>query len=246
MMRKTLGMAGILFFGLCMSCSDNATSPDTEVIVGSGNLIVRERSIAGFHSVDLNSPGKVNLFSGAEQRVVITVNDNLMDYITTEVSGGKLVIDTKPGVQISNLNLTVDLTMTDLEVLTINGAGLFTGKSKFIVDTASLIINGAGSFILDIEADSLNSTINGAGNLMLSGKAGSHKVDVLGVGPLKAFGLLTITTTVIIKGAGNAEVSASLVLNVTIEGAGSVYYKGNPTINSTISGSGKIVDSNDS
>ena len=71
-------------------------------------------------------------------------------------------------------------------------------------------------------------------------------MDILGAGPLKAFGLLTNTSTVTIKGAGNVEVSVRLVLNVTIEGAGSIYYKGRPTINATITGSGKIVDSNDS
>ncbi len=241
-----IAIISLLLIGLCLSCNDSPTSADPDIIVGSGNLITRERSVAGFHSVDLNSAAKVNLFSGGQQKVVITVNENLLDYITTEVSGSKLTIDTKPGVHISNLNLTIDLTMTDLEALTINGAGVFSGRNKFIVDTASLFINGAGDFNLDIEADSLNSTINGAGDIVLSGKAGTHKADILGAGPLKAFGLLTGTTTVVIKGAGNVEVSVSLLLDVTIEGAGSVYYKGNPTINATITGSGKIVDSNDS
>jgi hypothetical protein len=226
------------------ACADNPTSSDTGTLTGSGTLTTEVRALPAFRSVQLNTVGTVNLSSGGTQRVSITVNDNLLQYIILSVVGETLNVDTEPGHLFNNLNLTVDLTMTDLETLTVNGVGTISSTNSFMVDSVTLGLNGAGSINLTVEAVQLNSTHTGAGTITLNGKVDTHTAGIQGAGPLLAFGLISETSTVTIGGAAKAEVYVNQVLNATITGSGSIYFKGWPTINATITGTGSVIDAN--
>jgi len=229
---------------LIISCKETPTSSSSEIIIGSGTLLTEVRSLAPFHSVDLYTVGKVNVTYGNVQEVSVTANDNILEFVQTTVSNGKLIIDLEPGNRFSDLNLTLDLTMTDLEELSNSSAGLITGKNKFIVDSVSLDLSGAGEISLELEADQLNSSLSGAGNIVLSGTVSSHRVEHSGVGNLLAFDLITATTIINLSGVGRAEVYVNQLLDVTISGVGSVYYKGHPTIIQNITSSGSLIDAN--
>jgi len=238
----TIYCMGLVLF--CLSGCDNTSTSTPESIKGSKTLATQERTVASFQTVVFNSAGIVNLTFGAVQRVSVTVNENLMEHITTTVRGGELTIDVAPGVQIRDLNLTVDLTMTDLETLVMNGAGSIFGKNLFKVDSAVLTMNGAGVISLQIEADELRSALTGAGRITLNGTVMNQSIEMPGAGDLLAFGLTTETTAVSLSGSGKAEVLATLLLNVSITGTGNVYYRGNPTIIKDITGSGSLIDGN--
>ncbi len=244
-MRLWLGVVfGLGIVLVFLSSCENTSSSSSDSIKGSNTLTTEVRSVASFQGVIFNPAGIVNLTSGATQRVSITVNENLMEYITTTVSGGQLMIDVAPGVQIRDLNLTVDLTMTDLESLEMNGAGNFYGKNLFQVDAAVLNLKGAGNITLEIEADELRSFLTGAGRITLSGAATIHNIEIPGAGRLQAFGLSTGTTVVSLSGSGKAEVLATQLLNVKITGTGNVHYRGYPSITVEITGSGSLIDDN--
>jgi hypothetical protein len=237
-----LSCSALLLFSL--SCKKSPTDSSSETIVGSGTLVTEVRSLAQFHSVDLNTVGNLNVTQGAGQEVSVTINDNILQYIQTTVSNGKLIIDVEPGHQFSNFNLTVDITMTDLEALSNMGAGSISGINTFKVDSVSLALTGAGEINFQIEADQLNSSLSGAGNIVLSGTVSTHQIGLSGAGNILAFELITETSTINLSGAGRAEVYVNQLLDVTISGAGSVYYKGQPTIIQNITGSGSLIDAN--
>ena len=229
---------------ITMSCKDKTPTSSTEVIVGSGNLVTELRSLGTFHSVDLTTVGTVNITFGPSQEVSVTVNDNILEYITTIVSNGTLTISIESGVQVSNLNLTVNLSMTDLEKLALSGAGTIIGNNKFTGDSVSLVSTGAGEIRLRLDVNQLSSSLTGAGEIFVSGKARQHQIQISGAGTIHAFDLLTETTTINVTGVGNVEVNVSQLLDVNISGAGSVYYKGHPTITQNITGTGSIIDAN--
>jgi hypothetical protein len=245
---KQTRLTGAVFcMGLALLClwgCGNTSTSAPESITGLNRLATEERFVASFQSVEFNPAGIVNLTYGTAQKVTVTVNENLMEYITTTVSGGELTIGVAPGVQIKNLNLTVDLVMTDLDRLVLNGAGNFIGKNLFQVDSATLNLNGAGGISLQIAADELRSILTGAGVITLNGNVTIHSVEIPGAGSLLAYGLTTETTVVTLSGSGKAEVLATQMLSVSITGAGNIYYKGNPTISKDITGAGALIDDN--
>ncbi len=243
-MKKVIAVIFAVLILLSTSCRDRSPASSSDVILGSGNLVTEVRTVGIFHSLELNAVGNIDITFGPEQYVSVSADDNIMEYITTIVSGGTLTIGIEPGIHVTSLNLTVDLTMTDLEELSHSSAGTILGENTFNGDSVILNSSGAGDMRLDLEVAQLNSTFTGAGNIFLSGKADQHQISITGAGNLHAFDLITETTTVNLTGVGSVEVNVSQLLEVTIAGSGSVYYKGYPTIIQNITGTGSLIDSN--
>ncbi len=226
-------------------CYDDSSSPvDSTIVVGSGDLVTVQRSLASFQSVDLTTVGSVNISSGSTQLASITVDDNVAGHILTRVNNGVLTISADSAVSLSGFNLTVDLTMTDLRSLQLEGVGNITILNQFNVDSVSLSLSGVGNIACRINGDYLHSSNSGVGNIVLMGSADYHLLQHSAVGSVNAFDMNTDTTTATLSGAGSAEVYVSDSLDVTISGAGSLFYKGSPTITQRLSGTGQIIDAN--
>jgi Putative auto-transporter adhesin, head GIN domain len=234
----------ILALFISVSCSDDILVNSNE-IVGSGNSTTIIRDLASFHSISCTTEADINISSGSTQSVSITVDDNVVDYIFTAVSrSGSLTISTDPDVNLSDFYLTINLVMTDLELISLSGAGNITGQNSFPSDNVNISLSGAGNISLILDVDYLFSSLTGAGNIILNGTADTHQLVHTGVGNIMAYGLTTESTIATLSGVGLAQVFASSSLNVTIAGIGSLYYKGDPTITSTITGIGAIIDAN--
>jgi hypothetical protein len=242
--RKLIIAAAVLMLAVA-ACSDddNPTAPSAG-IVGSGIPASETRSVAVFHSVDLNAVGDVTVLQGAPQTLRVTVDDNIMQYITTTVTNGVLVIGVTPGVNLDRYDLVVDVTMPDIQGLSLTGVGSFRSVNLLQVDTLAVNLSGVATAILQLAVSHLTLTSSGVATMILSGTATTHDYTLSGEGTLGAFALDTDTSRVTISGVGPAELTASDQLDVTISGSGTVYYKGTPTVNANITGTGQIIDSN--
>ena len=223
----------------CLTVRQGEPSP----VSGEAAMQITHRLRAA-HDAILIGVGTVNLTFGAIQSVQVSVDDNVMEYITTEVQNGRLEIKTDPGVQLEDYALTVDITMTDLQGLFLSGVGNFAGQNHFVVDSVNISLSGVGNVSLDLETRRLISSLSGVGSLSLSGTTAQHESTLSGVAILRAFDLTATTCSLISSGVGDAEVRVSDALTVIISSIGSVYYKGHPTITQTISGTGRLVDAN--
>jgi hypothetical protein len=235
----------IIVVAACLSCSENTTSSDTITIVGSGNLTTAERSVAGFHSVTTLIPVTINIQYGTEQNLSVTVDDNVVDYIITSVENGTLVITSQVDVNLNQIHLSLDLTMTDLEGITVIGAATIAGDFTLPLDDFYLTVTGAATIVFSLEADQMISSLPGSFTIMLSGQVTKHIINHPGSGYLSAFNLISDTTIVNLSGAGSEEVYVNDLLDVNISGIGSVYYKGDPDyLDVNITGIGSVINAN--
>lgn len=239
-----LCLAGMAGFVSCSDDDKNPVSNEYEEIAGSGTLVTVDRTVAEFHSVALYTIGTVNLTSGAAQSLSITVDDNVAQYISTSVVAGELRIGSPMGVVLTDFDLTVNVTMTDLESVAIYGIGSFLGTNRFEADSIKLVITNVGTIDLDLDAYYLRSDIGNVGELNLSGSVAYHRIWHGSAGLIRAFGLESDTTVANMNGSGNAEVFVTDSLHVAIVGSGSVYYKGTPAIHQVIFGTGQVIDAN--
>ncbi|MFC1724164.1 head GIN domain-containing protein [candidate division KSB1 bacterium] len=221
------------------SGTDNA-----EIIHASGVLTTRELSLADFRSVEISTAGTVNITYGTEQEAIITVDDNIFEHLTISVRNRILRIDVKSGYQVRNMDLTLDLTMTDIEELRTNSAGSFIGQNKFTADNVRLETNSAGRIELELDADILTTRINSAGYVKLAGSVRNHNAVVNSAGSLLAFDMLSNFAEISLNSVGRAEVYVTGSLNVNITSIGSLYYKGWPVISRHVTGAGGIIDAN--
>lgn len=209
--------------------------------VTAGETRTEDRDISDASSVVLRTGGNVDIRLGDEPSLTVTGGENVLERLTTEVEGDRLVIAIRRGpLLVGDRDLRIDVTLTSLDSVEINGSGAVTAEFGDAEDV-SMQISGSG----DIEADDLDAStvragVSGSGNVDLSGRTDSLVVEVSGSGDIDAAELEAETAQVVVSGSGNVHVNASDELDVTISGSGDVRYSGRPQVRSSVSGSGDL------
>ena len=241
-LQKTM-IVTLVLVAMALACSEEDSTPtssDIDRVDGSGVIANEERSVESFHSLTMNAVGHVNITQGTPPSLALSVDDNILPLITTQVSSGTLVISEAPGYDLNNYDLTVNVTMSNVRNLNVSGAGSITAVNQLEADELNLMVDGVGTVYLGLDVDHVTTAVAGVATIMMEGSATRHNCSFTGIGNLNAFGLSTDTTHVIITGEGEAYVTVSQFLRVLIAGVGTVRYYGQPTIDQTITGSGQV------
>jgi hypothetical protein len=213
-------------------------------VTGSGNIVTEARQVSGFVRVVVSGVGDAVLVQGAEEGVVVEADDNLMQYVRTEVRDGTLYLDTRAGGGPVSLRPTKTIrytvTLKSLEGITVSGAGDVTADA---LETGKLdiAVSGAGDVSIgSLKAEALAVAVSGAGNIEVSGEVGAQVIAISGAGDYLAGDLMSASAAVAISGAGDATVWATGTLDARVSGVGSVSYYGEPTVTRSVSGVGSI------
>lgn len=215
-------------------------------IKGSGKIESESREAAPFTGVFINGSADVTVTYGVEQSVTVTTDDNLLPIITTEVSNGVLVIDSKEPYS-STHGVKVDVSVPKLESIGIDGSGDVRVENAPLenVPVANFIIDIDGSGNVEVPALNASATrvgIDGSGDVRLKGTGAELHAEIDGSGNIDAEGFQTLRCTAIVGGSGDIRVNATESLDATVSGSGNIYYGGNPpTVKSDVSGSGDVI-----
>lgn len=187
-------------------------------IAGSGKLVTTSRPQTGFNKIVNRGPANVQVTSGQDYSIKVTVDDNLEKHVKVTVSGDELIISNDQSINPTSCKVVI--TMPNISAFRIDGAGDATVNA--------------------VSSSSFDGKIEGAGSLTLSGKATSAKLSIQGAGDIHAYDLKADSATASIEGAGSIEVYAGKELTAEIDGAGDIRYQGDPKVKSSIDGAGSI------
>ena len=255
-MRRTYLIAVAVFVALvCLSggCAIGEVSIDGgekigggEKIKGSGDVVSLELDFADFTQVDLTHSARGTIVQGDEYRVVIRVDDNIIDRLrvndtTVRVegnkaqpadgmrSGDKLEIGLENG-SYSNITFDVEIIMPDLTDLGLSGAA-HTEISDFAVAHAiNLDISGASILSGTINTGALKCQLSGACQLQLSGNGDALVVRASGASVLRLGDFVCKNADIDLSGASVVTVHTQGTLDARLTGASVLKYKGNPTL----------------
>lgn len=238
-MKKAIHTLVIFTLSLFItSCSQQ------ERVKGSGNIVTEERKVADYHAIDLTGIGHLDIQQGDKVSLSIKTDDNLLQYIESDVRDGVLHIGLNREGKSKNLNPSDNIyyaaTVKNLDDLSVSGFSNVQSIQKINSDQLDIVVNGAVALNLDIDVKKLNISINGLGKVNLSGTANSVKIDIAGAGSYEGFDLVVKNAEVSIAGSGLVTLNVSDTLDVILAGAGKVDYKGNPKVTSKVSGIGKL------
>lgn len=190
-------------------------------VSGSGNVVTETRQVTGFDGVTVTGAGNILIDQSGAESLTITTDDNLLQYITTEVRGGKLVIEFTRGVLFNKVkDLTFKVGVKNLNSIQVDGAANVEGKN--------------------IATENLSVKLNGAGAMTLSGKATEQNVVLDGVGTYNAAELSSQRAQVTNNGTGAVVVRVSDKLDASVNGLGSIEYIGDPQVTKKVSGIGTV------
>ncbi|MEL6591441.1 MAG: head GIN domain-containing protein [Bacteroidota bacterium] len=228
---------------------------------GVGERVTEVREFESFSKIMINLPGDVYLHQANEYRVEVTAQDNILEFLTTEVAENQLTI-TNSNCLNDFKTIRMDVYLPSLEMLEIQGSGDVYSEEAFDNASDQLLINikgsggveldanaktvaidimGSGDVTLKTQAEIMTSTIEGSGDILLRGNVDKHSLQIDGTGNARAFELMSRETAITITGEGDCEISAEEKLIVDIRGSGNVYYKGNPVLDATVTGTGQII-----
>tara|TARA_R110000787_G_scaffold271939_8_gene379275 strand:+ start:2114 stop:2845 length:732 start_codon:yes stop_codon:yes gene_type:complete len=233
---------------LTMTLSVSAQSwwGNNKRVKGNGNIKIETRNTSDYEGVSVGGFFDVILVKGKEGKIKIEGEENLMEYIITEVKRGTLQIKVEKGINIKTTRrLTITVPVDEIEKVSLGGSGNIKSNMLLKADDFGVSLGGSGNITLRIDANTIGSSIGGSGNIKLSGKADSMKSSIAGSGDIKAYELEVNYVKATIAGSGSIKVSVKDEIKSTIAGSGSIYYKGNPPkINTKSVGSGSVVSRN--
>ena len=236
MNRRYLKIMTLLIVGLFL-----ITACGANYIKGSGNVVTEEREVGGFDRIEMSGYGEVIITQGNEESLTIETDDNLMEYIESDVRNNTLYFEfTDNTIPDPSDTIIYRLNVINLEALELSGAGSFQVKS---LDTPNLeiSIDGAGKINLDsLSTDEVSVQVSGAGDINLAGEVGKQDIRIKGAGDYSAPNLQSDQATVQIDGLGKVVVWVTDALSVKIDGAGKVDYYGSPSVTQDIEGGGNV------
>ncbi len=212
-------------------------------IEGSGHVITETRGVSNFDRVSMGGSGELILTQGDNESLTVEADDNIMEYIKTEVEGRTLVLGLdSDGRSISTTQpIRFTLMVKNLVGLDLAGSGRVDAGS---IDTDRLDVDVSGSGTMEIDslaAETLGVSISGSGRVELAtGEVEKQDIEMSGSGGFRAGKLRSQEVSIEISGSGSAVVWAQESLEVSISGSGDVEYYGRPRITQQVSGSGSI------
>ncbi len=133
---------------------------------GDRDIIVEDRKVSGFDKILIGGAGRIILTQGNSESLSVETDDNLVEYIKTEVNGDTLEIGFEDNVVFSSgtgrtaLDPTdgfiFRISVIDLQAITVSGAAdIEAGKLKS--DQLDITFSGAGQVSIDdLNADHLS------------------------------------------------------------------------------------------
>ena len=213
-------------------------------IKGNGSMKTETRNSGDYVKIGCAGPMDFVLVSGNEGTITIEGEENLLEYIITEVKGGKLIIKVKNRVNLrTSLNKSIKVTVPfkDISGVSLAGSGDLWNEDTIKASSLNVSLAGSGDINLDVEATSVEGSIAGSGDLKIRGNTNSLEAKVAGSGDFHGFDLQSNHTVVSVAGSGDAKVVSNKSLKARVAGSGDIVYKGNPEKEDTkVVGGGSI------
>lgn len=186
---------------------------------GSGNMASEVREIADFRKVDVGGVFQVEITAQKDFHVEIEADDNLLQYVKTEVSGGELEISMDKRVKTHN-PIRVRISAPNIDGVEASGA------SK---------VNLTNLKNAELSVDS-----SGASKFSVAGETGNLIIDVSGASQIDAGGLSAATANIDASGASHVNVNVASELIADASGASRITYIGAPKVSKSTSGASSV------
>lgn len=198
-----------------------------KTVYGNHDVVTKERNVGSFSAVKASSGVDVYLKQGDSGPISVEADENLQEYIITEVRNGELNVYTDANIRRAE-RMRVYVTMPEVRSLRSTSAGNIIGQSPVKSDNLELSATSAGDLKLEVHAKELKINISSSGDMTLSGDADKLDADLSSAGDLNAYELEVREAYVSVSSAGDADISVTEKIIARASSAGDINYRGNP------------------
>jgi len=205
-------------------CSDGQIR---RTVYGNNKVVKKEREAGRFSGLRVSSGIDVYLRQTGEESIEVEADENLHEYILTEIRDGVLHVYTDANIRKAEMK-RVYVTMNDIRSLKTSSAGDIIGETPVKTGVLELSASSAGDIKLEVYVKELEASISSSGDVTLTGEADILNANLSSAGGLNAYGLEVREADVSASSAGDADISVSERLRARSSSAGDINYRGNP------------------
>jgi hypothetical protein len=205
----------------CMSAQSWRT------VYGNKKVVTKERKTDSFTGIKVSSGIDVYLKQGNNEAISVEADENLHEYIITEVRGGILDVYSEYNIRDAERK-RVYVTIKEVNSVRTTSAGDVFGETPINSDRLELSASSAGDIKLEVKAKNIDIDISSSGDMTLSGETDMLKADLSSAGDLNAYDLIAREADVSVSSAGDADIYATEKITARASSAGDVNYKGDP------------------
>lgn len=234
----------LLVIALIFTTATSAQNWWKNSIKGNGKVTKITRSTGDYEAVRCTGFMDFELVSGKEGNLTIEGEENLLDYIVTEIKNDELIVKVEKGVNLKtsrNKGIKITIPVDDIEKVSLSGSGDVWNDFVLKTNNLSVQLSGSGDINLNVKTNSLTSAITGSGDVKIVGDTNVLETKITGSGDFHGFELNADNTEAFITGSGDINVVSNKMLKARVTGSGDIRYHGNPDKEDTkVSGSGSI------
>ncbi|MGO3184021.1 MAG: head GIN domain-containing protein [Aequorivita sp.] len=219
------------------SCNININNGEK----GNGNLVTQERDVTeNFTEVRGSAGLDVYLTQGDTNKIVVETDENLQQYIETNVKNGKLHVTTSENIGRSKAK-KVYVTFMELNNIEASSGADVIGNS--IIKSKNLSLRSSSGADLEVEVFSQELTIKSSSGseVDVSGKASTLKADASSGSEIDAEKLMVVNCNAEASSGAEVTVNVKDRLETHVSSGGSIKYYGDPvSVDSNKSHSGSV------
>ena len=222
---KSLKVLMIAFICLAIiSCIDAQMH---RTVRGEGDVIKKERTTTSFDGIRVSTGIDVYLKQGDKESITVEADENLHEYILTEVKDGILNVYTEVSIREAKMK-RVYVSIKEVKSLKTSSAGDIIGETPIKGTDIEVSASSAGNIRLEVYAKRIEVNISSSGDVSLSGEAEMLNADLSSAGNLEAYNLKVKEADVSASSAGDARVNVSEKITARASSAGDITYQGEP------------------
>lgn len=198
---------------LCLLAAGFSSCSNLHRIRPSGNVVTEDRTAAEFTSVSVGSGLRLHIEIADEPFLQVKADDNIIQYIRTEISGGKLTVRVTDHIWFSG-SPTLDVYARTPHVVSAEAGG----AAQIIVDGTiagndfDISLGGASKMTGKLALDGmLKADLGGASSLDATVSCGDAKITLGGASRIRGTYSLEGDFRGDLGGASNADISGSCV-----------------------------------
>ena len=207
---------------------------------GNGKVVKETRQLSGFKAISVKTAIHLFVSQGSEEKVVVETDENILPFLVTKVTDGKLDIFVKGNVNNSK-EMNVYVTVKQLNELDASSAAKVKSEGKLEADDLRIAATSGSSVEIGVSCKSLELKSSSGSASVITGSAISLRAE-------GSSGSAIVTSDLKAeKGELDASSGAAFVVQVTKEvrahasSGGQISISGNPASRDTDSSSGGSV-----
>ncbi|HMD00084.1 MAG TPA: head GIN domain-containing protein [Ferruginibacter sp.] len=210
-------------------------------IIGSGNIISQNRETGKFSKISVSAGIDVELSQGTTTEVNVEADDNVIRFISADVSGDELTIGLNGHYSFSNCHMKVYVTSPMISGIRTSGGSQVNIKGVLKSDNSISCKASNGSTIEgEFDAPDVSASASGGATVEISGRTKNLNVSASNGSSVKAEDLRSENVTVEASGGATANVQASYNIDAKAHNGASINYYGEAAVVKKVSGGGSV------